>query len=124
MLFTIYFLQRKTDVSFVISAVLYGLTVHFKIYPIIFCFVLYMNVKEHRNFINMKSILYGLISGGVFVFVTALFYFIYGYEYLYEGYLYHIIRKDHRHNFSIQFLFIYLSFENIDKLLSFLLFLP
>ena len=86
--------------------------------------MLYMNVKEHRNFINMKSILYGLISGGVFVFVTALFYFIYGYEYLYEGYLYHIIRKDHRHNFSIQFLFIYLSFENIDKLLSFLLFLP
>ena len=65
-----------------------------------------------------------MISGIVFITLTALFYPIYGSEYLYEGFLYHLTRKDHRHNFSIQFLYIYLSFENIDKIKSLILLLP
>lgn len=39
---------------------------------------------------------------------------IYGQEYLYEGFLYHLVRKDHRHNFSPYFLPFYL--ENVKLL--------
>ena len=35
---TLYFLMQR---KFVIAGLFYGLAVHFKIYPIIYCFVLY-----------------------------------------------------------------------------------
>lgn len=40
-----------------------------------------------------------------------MFYFWYGYEFLYEAYLYHFIRKDNRHNFSIYWLLIYQIYD-------------
>lgn len=83
------------------SGIFYGLVVHFKIYPIVYCFLFYLYFKGNGSFFNFKSISFGLVSGGVFVGLTIFFYMVYGYEYLYEGYLYHLIRKDHRHNFSI-----------------------
>ena len=120
-LITFYFLINK---KLNIAAIFYGFTVHFKIYPIIYCIAMYLFIKEDKKFFNWKSIKFGLISGFVFLFSTFIFYPFYGWEYLYESFFYHLIRKDHRHNFSIQFLYIYSSFFDIDKITSMLLFFP
>ncbi|KAL2939725.1 GPI mannosyltransferase 1, partial [Bienertia sinuspersici] len=69
-------------------------------------------------------ILFGLISGAVFLGFTGLFYYLYGWEFLYEALLYHLTRTDPRHNFSIYFYHIYLHYEHefsiLEKLVSFL----
>ena len=66
-----------------------------------------------------------IISSGVFFFFLALFYKLIGYKFLYEYLLYHLIRKDHRHNYSIFYYTIYLTYDNdFSKYLSLITFLP
>lgn len=49
----------------------------------------------------------------------------YGYEFLFETYLYHVTRKDHRHNFSFWFYNIYLTFTSpTGTLVGVLTFVP
>lgn len=71
-----------------------------------------------------ERIIFGLISGSIFIFCTALFYYLYGREFLHEALLYHLTRTDPRHNFSIYFYHIYLHHEHefsvVEKLISFL----
>ena len=45
---TIYFIQKKW---YVFGGILYGLSVHFKIYPIIYCFVFYFFIDMDRKLI-------------------------------------------------------------------------
>ncbi|KDP41130.1 hypothetical protein JCGZ_03621 [Jatropha curcas] len=69
-------------------------------------------------------IMFGLISGIIFLSCTALFFCLYGWEFLNEALLYHLTRTDPRHNFSIYFYHIYLHYELefslMEKLISFL----
>ena len=52
----------------------------------------------------------------------------YGYEFLWETYLYHVVRKDHRHNFSAYFYQIYLSTaietDSSSSVIALLAFIP
>ncbi|KAJ1521292.1 hypothetical protein ONE63_002970 [Megalurothrips usitatus] len=52
-----------------------------------------------------------LVFGCVFAILTltAVFYWLYGYHFLYESMLFHLARKDVRHNFSVYFYLQYLS---------------
>lgn len=77
-----------------------------------------------RSIITRHTILFGLFSGAVFFFWTALFFHLYGWDFLNEALLYHLTRTDPRHNFSIYFYYIYLNhqlgFSTLEKLISFL----
>ncbi|KAL9267365.1 GPI mannosyltransferase 1-like protein [Drosera capensis] len=69
-------------------------------------------------------VLFGLVSGSVFLGCTWLSFYLYGREFLNEALLYHLTRTDPRHNFSIYFYHIYLHYEHdfslLEKLISFL----
>ncbi|KAH1131026.1 hypothetical protein J1N35_002404 [Gossypium stocksii] len=77
-----------------------------------------------KSTFTRARILFGLISGTVFLLCTGFFFQLYGWEFLHEALLYHLTRTDPRHNFSIYFYHIYLNYECelsvLEKLISFL----
>lgn len=111
------------------AALLYGLSVHMKIYPVTYALPIVLKLRtqgpteEKHNatskwrsltrlvtsFINKELFIFASVSGGVFCILTALFYHRYGWEFLHETYLYHLTRRDIRHNFSPYFYMIYLT---------------
>jgi phosphatidylinositol glycan class M len=104
------------------AALFYGLAVHFKIYPIIFAPSILLALNTQNN-INAKQIKFTVVSASVFAALAYLTYYLYGYEGVFESLLYHLVRKDHRHNFSLYFYHIYLNFGSsasfITALISF-----
>ncbi|XP_040023433.1 GPI alpha-1,4-mannosyltransferase I, catalytic subunit [Gasterosteus aculeatus] len=109
------------------AAVLYGLSVHMKIYPITYALPIALSLRTTEttsekdktgwrrfigftgSFLNRRLLLFTCVAGGVFCSLTALFYYMYGWEFLHETYLYHLIRRDIRHNFSPYFYMLYLT---------------
>ncbi|XP_022609808.1 GPI mannosyltransferase 1 isoform X2 [Seriola dumerili] len=109
------------------AAILYGLSVHMKIYPITYALPIALTLRtpETRaerdrqswrrfigfigSFLNAQLFLFASVAGGVFCVLTALFYYMYGWEFLHETYLYHLTRRDIRHNFSPYFYMLYLT---------------
>jgi phosphatidylinositol glycan class M len=93
-----------------LSAALYGISVHFKIYPIIYAVPIWFGLdSESHQLFTRKRIAYGLISFGMFMALNFAMFRIYGQKFIDETYLYHIVRKDHRHNFSFYFYRMYLQ---------------
>ena len=112
-----------------LAALIYGISVHFKIYPIIYAVPLWFGIDHgnvfYRRIFTFKRIYFGLLSFFIFASITLAMYILYGEEFINETYLYHIIRKDHRHNFSLYFYHIYLSLDSINsQLVAILLFVP
>lgn len=124
--------------QYIISGIIYAIAIHFKIYPIIYLpiFIVYMsdnhkyaNSNKHNNIIQyvtqlIKSVLFtNVINKLLFVLstlitlssLTYVFYILYGYDFLYNSYLYHVSRIDHRHNFSIWFYSQYINYVNVDN---------
>ena len=141
------------------AGIIYGLSVHLKIYPIIYFPSLYLYIgyknlnkidsekkiegtilskliskvlnllnnmkKIFKNLMNVKSILFTIFAGSTFAIIFFFFFLIYGRIFVYETYLYHFIRKDHRHNYSLYFYMIYLNYASYSsKILSYIAFLP
>ncbi|XP_041824493.1 GPI mannosyltransferase 1 isoform X1 [Melanotaenia boesemani] len=113
------------------AAVLYGLSVHMKIYPIAYVLPIALTLRTPQttdedgkmttwkkfvgfieSLINHELIVFGGVSGGVFLTLTALFYYMYGWQFLYETYFYHLSRRDIRHNFSPYFYMLYLTADS------------
>jgi Predicted integral membrane protein len=108
-----------------LSAIIYGLAVHFKIYPAIYALPIYFYIDHNSGqFFTKDRIKFVLISASVFILLFAIFYAIYGWQFAYETYFYHLVRKDHRHNYSVYFYYIYLNFEKVTFVESVLTFLP
>jgi phosphatidylinositol glycan class M len=119
-----YLLQSEQHVD---AGLVFGLAVHFKIYPVIYGPTIALNLLfikwQWRNV--FKLLKFGVTAVMILVLLTAMFYRLYGFDFLYETYLYHLVRKDHRHNFSAYFYFMYLSFEEeTSSWVSLMAFLP
>ena len=124
------------------GGLVYGLSVHFKIYPIVYCIPFYFFIDCDRkailegkkslcsllftNLFTKNRLIFGLVSAGTFLSLTGLFYCVYGYEFIYEGYLYHLIRKDNRHNYSVYWYMILQTYDFQQKsgVMALLAFVP
>ncbi|EDO06015.2 phosphatidylinositol glycan Mannosyltransferase (PIG-M) family protein [Babesia bovis T2Bo] len=137
---TLYFVRRG---QIVYGAIFYGLAVHFKIYPVIYAlpFVLYfslgdMNISKGKcslltkiwnvisSFVNHNLFVFGTVSISVLLLCTIVSYYCFGDDFLYESLLYHYVRKDHRHNFSIFFNLMYHLVDSDKKINNILTFIP
>ncbi|KAJ8078980.1 GPI mannosyltransferase 1 [Marasmius tenuissimus] len=107
-----------------VAAIALGISVHWKIYPFIYGFSCLATLREKRkkagtkaaerdvrgvwgylsSFLNWEIMRFGILSVATFGILTGTCYLIWGYPFLYETYLYHIHRRDHRHNFSPTFI--------------------
>ncbi|RLN88742.1 hypothetical protein BBJ28_00019196 [Nothophytophthora sp. Chile5] len=89
-LLSLLLIMRK---QLVLSALAYGAAVHFKIYPIVYALA-FLVVRGH-------SIVPGRRCSSN----------AYGFQFLYEAYLYHFTRTDNRHNLSVYFYDLYLRYN-------------
>ncbi|KAF6763833.1 GPI mannosyltransferase 1 [Ephemerocybe angulata] len=107
------------------AGVLLGLSTHWKIYPVVYGVSLlgvitatsYSSTERAKmgriaTLVNPKTIRFGIVSASTFVLLGASCYAIWGYPFLYESYLYHVHRLDHRHNFSPYFYLTYLIYPS------------
>ncbi|KAL1757180.1 glycosyltransferase family 50 protein [Schizophyllum commune] len=125
-------LKRRWDAA----AALLGVSTHWKIYPFVYgvaCLGVITSESEgvaqrHSptgllaslvGLVNKRTLRFLVISSGTFVALGVGCYAVWGYPFLYESYLYHVHRLDHRHNFSPYFYLVYLSWlDNITNATS------
>jgi GPI mannosyltransferase 1 subunit M len=94
---------------YVLGGLLAGLSVHFKIYPIIYIPSVIWALDKGApiinlpllRFFNKDRVVFGLSCLASFIALTGLIYSVYGYPFLLHSYLHHLSRIDHRHNFSV-----------------------
>lgn len=139
-LISIYYLLKVQDgvnekENAIKCGIFHGLAIHFRLYPIFFSLAFFMfmadNKRQSCNIINSilkpnrKQIFFMITVLKVLIFLTGIFYLLYDYKFLYESTLYHFVRKDTRHNFSLYFYLQYLSSgARVNILEKFLTFTP
>ncbi|XP_045463979.1 GPI mannosyltransferase 1 [Harmonia axyridis] len=131
-LLTVFCLQSQK--KYFIAGLTHGLAIHFRLYPVFYSLTYFMYLSDYSYFVVMKEdpktnlkhtifkkkyLFYlfpnknqiSLITGCLFSLISLVgfFYYLYGYKFIYETYLYHFIRKDSRHNFSLYFYLQYLT---------------
>lgn len=90
-----------------------GLAIHFKIYPVIYlpAVMYYLTPKgtpfapvktvPGLNWLNRENVVFCAVVVVTVAGWNGVMYSIYGQEFLYHSYIYHLSRLDHRHNFSV-----------------------
>lgn len=99
---------------YVLAGLCAGLSVHFKIYPVIYMSTLIWGMPGPRNFVlpsfyTRDRLVLAVWTIASFALLTGGFYYVYGYEFLHHAYLHHLSRIDHRHNFSPYSLLLYMA---------------
>ncbi|XP_061660716.1 GPI mannosyltransferase 1 isoform X2 [Syngnathoides biaculeatus] len=125
------------------AALLYGLSVHMKIYPITYALPIVLTLRTPRirrgedkttwrsivdflgSFFTRELFRFASVAGGLFCALTAIFYHMYGWTFLHETYFYHLTRRDIRHNFSPYFYMLNLTADSRwSQWLGLMAFLP
>ncbi|KAL0946705.1 hypothetical protein HGRIS_012892 [Hohenbuehelia grisea] len=94
------------------AAVWLGISVHWKIYPVIYGLTCLRAMSHNSSFLSWKSVRFSVLSAGTFFALGGICYLIWGMPFLAESYLYHLHRLDHRHNFSPYFYLTYLTYPS------------
>jgi phosphatidylinositol glycan class M len=122
-----------------VAGFLLGFAVHFKIYPFIYAASIVwwlddeqigrrMDTKTSPSsspidrilaFINTQRVALAIYSLTTFAILNIVMYHMYGYPFLDHSYFYHLIRIDHRHNFSPYNTLLYLNSSPHDTSASF-----
>jgi len=113
-LITIYLTKLKVTL---LSGIFLGLSIHFKLYPIIYCLPIYLSLTSDLqsetklqlflpNRHKIRLVIGTFVS---FCTLTGVGFYLYGEQYLEEGFLYHLTRIDTRHNFSVFFYLLYIT---------------
>ncbi|XP_045625706.2 LOW QUALITY PROTEIN: GPI mannosyltransferase 1 [Procambarus clarkii] len=100
-----------------LAGIFLGMSVHVKLYPVIYCLPLYLSLTSdlHQHHVWSKfmptSSKIQLVVGSMVSFcgLTGLAFAMYGEQYVEEAFLYHLSRTDTRHNFSIYFFLLYIG---------------
>lgn len=108
-----WFLYLLDSEKFIQSGLVYGLSIHFKIYPIIYCVpvsVYFLFIAEGNKYKNIKSWMkFGTASILSLAGTTYVMFLKFGDAFLENTYFYHVLRSDHRHNFSVWNIILYME---------------
>ena len=92
------------------SGALYGLAVHFRVYPIIYAPSIALNLLSRPSKVQLGALIrFFSAAAAVFVGAGAVCYSAYGWTFVKRTYIYHASRVDHWHNMSPAFLGSYLE---------------
>lgn len=110
--------QSLISNQFVLGGLLYGITIHLKLYPIIYSLCFYSYIIQRRPYLIteskyvywLKTIWPGLNHLKFFASTLTslsltcyISYLYFGQAYIDQSFIYHLKRKDLQHNFSIYF---------------------
>lgn len=117
----------KGPIKYVLSGILLGISIHLRLYPLAFSFPMYLSLGEYKInrqtsfkdgiialMPNRKQITLAFSCVVTLFLLTYGMYLLYGYEFLFETYIYHLFRKDTRHNFSVLFYYSYLTMDQLS----------
>ncbi len=89
--------------------------------------------SQFKNFIrfffkyifNLNAVVFFGFALFTFLALFSFFYLFFGRKFVFEYLLYHVVRKDHRHNYSVFSYLMYLTYStSFGKVLSLMAFLP
>lgn len=125
--------DNEDEKSVIVAGFFHGLAIHFRLYPIFFSLAYFLYLSDHKHGLggslvkcllkpNRKQVLLILSVLKTLIFTTGIFYLLYQYQFLYESTLYHFVRKDTRHNFSLFFYLqvdykIFINFSTLTEIL-------